>query len=67
MRQLMPLRENELATLIREVGPVEHVDIAFGPSGSALVWDDETPITKSVELLARMRGVLTENCDGDGV
>ncbi len=62
--QLIPLREGELAILIREVG---FVDVAFGTGGCALVWRDGESIPKAVEKLGYMRGVLNENCDGAGI
>ena len=66
--ELIPLRAGEMAQLIRATSEHgEPLNCAFGSGGAALIVDTSKPLSKAAELLGRMRGVLNQGTDGEGI
>lgn len=61
----IPVTEEELVKLMGHTGVL--IELDFGINYTNLVWKKDTPLPKSVELLAFYRGVNTENVNGDGI
>jgi hypothetical protein len=61
---IIPLRESELADLIRD-GHV--IDVVFGTGGAALKITKGQKYQTAVRAIAQMRGCLDQNRGGDGI
>jgi hypothetical protein len=64
--QVIRITEEESIKLIHKfMGP--GVRLHFGPGWVGLPYEEDKPLPESIEYLAELRGVTTENCDGAGI
>lgn len=58
------LREGETVKLIESGDTGE---LAFGPKGVWIEYDEKKELPKNVEFILKLRGVLNENMEGAGI